>query len=166
MKLFSLCLYISLLAGALVSCRTTRQGTNISTAMEVKVDTIVKERIVEITTPEDSARIVALLRCDSAGQVLLESYNEERTKNVRLQFSLDSMGRMQANFATECEKILITATDTLVKYVEKNAKTETEIVEVEREWTLIESYLHVCGWILNVIIILCVSVYIIKSKFL
>lgn len=147
MRLFSLCLYIPLIAGALVSCRSARQDTNQSVIHVVTTDTVVKERIVSVATPEDSARIVALLRCDSTGKVLLDSYRQECSRNARLQFTLDSLGNVKADFTTVADTIYINVPDTVIKTVETTNEVKERIVEVERKRSIWESFLLVCGLI-------------------
>lgn len=164
-NLFSLCLYIPLLLGALVSCRSAKQDTTSTTVVHlITTDTIVKERIVEVATPEDSARIKALLRCDSTGQVLLDWYEQECSKNAHLLFRLDSLGRMSAAFRTDPDTVFVTVADTTVNRREEQNEQQTVTVEVERQWTRWESYLHVCGLILNIGILLFVIYFIIKSR--
>lgn len=163
--LFSLCLYIPLLLGALVSCRSAKQDTTSTTVVHlITTDTIVKERIVEVATPEDSARIKALLRCDSTGQVLLDWYEQECSKNAHLLFRLDSLGRMSADFRTDPDTVFVTVADTTVNRREEQNEQQTVTVEVEREWTRWESYLHVCGLILNIGILLFVIYLFIKRR--
>lgn len=163
--LFSLCLYIPLLLGALVSCRSAKQDTTSTTVVHlITTDTIVKERIVEVATPEDSARIKALLRCDSTGQVLLDWYEQECSKNAHLLFRLDSLGRMSAAFRTDPDTVFVTVADTTVNRREEQNEQQTVTVEVERQWTRWESYLHVCGLILNIGILLFVIYLFIKRR--
>ena len=164
-NLFSLCLYIPLLLGALVSCRSAKQDTTSTTVVHlVTTDTIVKERIVEVATPEDSARIKALLRCDSAGQVLLDWYEQECSKNAHLLFRLDSLGRMSADFRTGPDTVFVTVADTTVNRREEQNEQQTVTVEVERQWTRWESYLHVCGLILNGIFLVLIASLLIRIK--
>ena len=163
--LFSLCLYIPLLLGALVSCRSAKQDTTSTTVVHlITTDTIVKERIVAVATPEDSARIKALLRCDSTGQVLLDWYEQECSKNAHLLFRLDSLGRMSADFRTDPDTVFVTVADTTVNRREEQNEQQTVTVEVERQWTRWESYLHVCGLILNIGILLFVIYLFIKRR--
>lgn len=160
-----MCLYIPLLLGALVSCRSAKQDTTSTTVVHlITTDTIVKERIVEVATPEDSARIKALLRCDSTGQVLLDWYEQECSKNAHLLFRLDSLGRMSAAFRTDPDTVFVTVADTTVNRREEQNEQQTVTVEVEREWTRWESYLHVCGLILNIGILLFVIYLFIKRR--
>lgn len=164
-NLFTLCLYIPLLLGALVSCRSAKQDTTSTTVVHlITTDTIVKERIVEVATPEDSARIKALLRCDSTGQVLLDWYEQECSKNAHLLFRLDSLGRMSAAFRTDPDTVFVTVADTTVNRREEQNEQQTVTVEVERQWTRWESYLHVCGLILNIGILLFVIYLFIKRR--
>lgn len=160
-----MCLYIPLLLGALVSCRSAKQDTTSTTVVHlVTTDTIIKERIVEVATPEDSARIKALLRCDSTGQVLLDWYEQECSKNAHLLFRLDSLGRMSADFRTDPDTVFVTVADTTVNRREEQNEQQTVTVEVERQWTRWESYLYVCGLILNIGILLFVIYLFIKRR--
>ena len=50
------------------------------------------EKLVPYALPEDSAKIRALLECDKNGKVVLKWFDEEHSKRMSLQFSLDSLG--------------------------------------------------------------------------
>lgn len=149
---------------AVVSCRSTRQETFQQSFSTITVDTIVKERIVHVLTPEDSAKIIALLRCDSVGRVVLDWYEQECSKNSQLQFRLDSLGNVMAKFKVRPDTVFITVADTSVNRREEQNEQQTVTVEVERQWTRWESYLHICGLIFNGIVLILIACLLIRIK--
>jgi hypothetical protein len=60
--------------------------------------------------------------------------------------------------------VFVTVADTTVNRREEQNEQQTVTVEVERQWTRWESYLHVCGLILNIGILLFVIYFIIKRR--
>ncbi len=87
----------------LTSCRTQQLTSN----AETKYDSIVIEKLIPYALPEDSAKIRALLECDENGKIVLKWFDEEHTKRMRLQFSLDSLGYLMTTAKTELDTVYL-----------------------------------------------------------
>ena len=135
---------VVIIATLLTSCRTVQEAERETV---FRTDTVVSTHIVTVTTPPDSASIEALLRCDSAGNVLIDALAIEQSKNARLQFEIDKLNRLVAKFKTQPDTANIPVTDTTITTTETTNEKEIEIVEVERKRTILESFLIVCGLI-------------------
>ena len=136
---------VVIIATLLTACHTPRQAAERETVY--RTDTVVSTHIVTVTTPPDSASIEALLRCDSAGNVLIDALAIEQSKNARLQFEIDKLNRLVAKFKTQPDTTNILVTDTTITTTDTTKEKEIEIVEVERKRTIWESFLIVCGLI-------------------
>lgn len=134
--------FIAPIATLLTSCRTVQEAERETV---YRTDTVVSTHIVTVTTPPDSASIEALLRCDSAGNVLIDALAIEQSKNARLQFEIDKLNRLVAKFNTQPDTANIPVTDTTITTTETTNEKDIEIVEVERKRTIWESFLIVCG---------------------
>lgn len=117
---------------ALVSCRTSRLA---STAMQNERDSVYVEieKLVPVPVPTDSAAIRALLECDENGKVVLKWLDMANTKNVELQFLLDSLGNLMTNFKVPPDTVYLPSKETSISTNKK--KVETKIVEVDRPLT-------------------------------
>lgn len=155
---------VVIIATLLTACHTPRQAAERETVF--RTDTVVSTHIVTVTTPPDSASIEALLRCDSAGNVLIDALAIEQSKNARLQFEIDKLNRLVAKFKTQPDTANIPVTDTTITTTETTNEKEIEIVEVERKRTILESFLIVCGLIGCMIFCIFVLYRIIASKLL
>lgn len=133
---------VVIIATLLTSCRTVQEAERETV---YRTDTVVNTHIVTVTTPPDSASIEALLRCDSAGNVLIDALAIEQSKNARLQFEIDKLNRLVAKFKTQPDTANIPVTDTTITTTD--TIKEIEIVEVERKRMIWESFLIVCGLI-------------------
>ncbi len=120
MRLF--CITISL-ALCLSGCRTHIKYVPV----ESRHDSVYIDRLVPYPVPADSATINALMECDEEGRVTLRRLSMEQSKNIGLQFKLDSLGHVLAKMKT--------TTDTLyLPSKEIYAEREVEVpVPVERE---------------------------------
>ena len=135
---------VVIIATLLTSCRTVQEAERETV---YRTDTVVNTHIVTVTTPPDSASIEALLRCDSAGNVLIDRLAIEQSKNARLLFEIDKLNRLVAKFKTQPDTANIPVTDTTITTTETTKEKEIEIVEVERKRTIWESFFIVCGLI-------------------
>lgn len=116
---------------ALMSCRTSRLNSSVSNERDSVYIEI--EKLVPVEVPADSAAIRALLECDENGKVVLKWLDVANTKNVQLQFLLDSLGNLRTNFKVPPDTVYVPSKETSLS---TNKKTvETKIVEVERELT-------------------------------
>ena len=150
---------VVIIATLLTSCRTVQEAERETV---YRTDTVVNTHIVTVTTPPDSASIEALLRCDSAGNVLIDALAIEQSKNARLQFEIDKLNRLVAKFKTQPDTANIPVTDTTITTTDTSK--EKEYVEVERKRTIWESFFIVCGLIGCMIFCIFVVYRIIKSR--
>jgi hypothetical protein len=150
---------VVIIATLLTACRTPQQAAERETVY--RTDTVVSTHIVTVTTPPDSASIEALLRCDSAGNVLIDALVIEQSKNADLFAELDKMGRLIAKFKSQPDTVYVSVTDTTITTTDK--QTEVKVVEVERKRTIWESFLIVCGLIGCMIFCIFVIVIFIKK---
>lgn len=160
----SVVLFILLLLTLLLTACATRRAVEQQTVTIVTTDTVVTERLVPVVSPEDSARILALMQCDENGRVLLSWYEQQVSRNAQLEFSLDSLGRLLARFRTRPDTVYIEVTDTTVNRKEQNEETKTVTVEVEKPLTRWQGYLQTCGMIANVFIIVLVGTWFLKRR--
>lgn len=132
-------------AALFVGCRTPQ--TNTTRIITLKGDTLIRERVVTVVSPADSARIKALMRCDENDRVLLEWYEQECSRNARLKFKLDSMGRLMVDFDRIQDTVYITVADTTIN--NSSSVEEMKTVEVERKMRGWEKYLIGTGILLH-----------------
>ena len=150
---------VAIIATLLTSCRTVQEAERETV---YRTDTVVSTHIVTVTTPPDSASIEALLRCDSAGNVLIDALAIEQSKNAQLQFEIDKKNRLLAKFKSQPDTVYIPVADTTITTTDTSK--EKEYVEVERKRTIWESFLIVCGLIGCMIFCIFVVYRIIKSR--
>lgn len=160
--LISLALFLS-------SCRSGKHLTNTNeTLTEIRNDTTVIERLVPVSTSEDSARIRALLECDKNGRVLLSWYDQECSRNTQLRFLLDSLGRLMADFRVPADTVYVPVKDTTIINQQKTQEKERIEVPVEKKLNGFQRYLQTCGIVLNVLLFagLIYLVYRVRKKIL
>jgi len=119
---------IILTLATLCSCRTAKQT---STTAETKYDSVVVEKLVPYALPEDSAKIRALLECDKNGKVVLKWFDEEHSKRMSLQFSLDSLGNLLTTAKTEPDTVYLP--QTTINVGKKNISQSVVTVPVEKK---------------------------------
>lgn len=138
MKRMSLIVTASLLSATLFfGCRTPQTGT--TRIITLRGDTVIRNRVVPVVSPADSARIKSLMRCDENGRVLLDWYEQECSKNARLKFKLDSVGKLMIDFDVLRDTVYIPVADTTVN--RSSSVEEVRTVEVERKMRWWEKYL-------------------------
>lgn len=142
MKRMPVIVTASLLSATLFfGCRTQQTGT--TRIVTLRGDTVIRERVVPVVSPADSARIKALMRCDENGRVLLDWYEQECSKNARLKFKLDSLGRMTVDFDRLQDTSYVSVSDTTTN--RSSSVEEVKTVEVERKMRWWEKYLTGAG---------------------
>ncbi len=122
---------IILTLSALCSCRTAKQAF---TSTETKYDSIVVEKLLPYALPEDSAKIRALLECDKNGKVVLKWFDEEHSKRMSLQFSLDSLGNLLTSAKTEPDTVYLPQTTINVGKKSISQSVVTVPVEKKLSW--------------------------------
>lgn len=120
MRLF--CITISL-ALCLSGCRTHIKYVPV----ESRHDSVYIDRLVPYPVPADSATINALMECDEEGRVTLRRLSMEQSKNIGLQFKLDSLGHVLAKMKTTPDTLYLPSKEI---YAEREVEV---LVPVERE---------------------------------
>jgi hypothetical protein len=92
------------------------------------------EKLIPYALPEDSAKIRALLECDENGKVVLRWFDEEHTKRVKLQFKLDSLGNLLANFETARDTVYLSVKKTAVGKKTMTQSIVTREIEKKLNW--------------------------------
>ena len=124
-------LIIVMLLALISSCRTSKPSLSVSNERDSVYIEI--EKLVPVEIPADSAAIRALLECDEKGKVVLKWLDMANTKNVQLQFLLDSLGNLLTNFKVPPDTVYLPSRETSLS-TNKN-KVETITVEVEKKLT-------------------------------
>jgi len=138
-----------LIISLMCSCRTAKQA---STSTETKYDSIVVEKLVPYALPEDSAKIRALLECDKNGKVVLKWFDEEHSKRMSLQFSLDSLGNLLTSAKTEPDTVYLP--QTTINVGKKSVSQSVVTVPVEKKlswWQTTLIWTGVIAWIVTII---------------
>lgn len=123
MKSLNILFFIIIFSTVLFSCETGKHLTSEHTRI------IVHDKLIPVFKPADSASIRALLECDSNGRVVLSWLDMAQSENARLQFQLDSIGNLMANFKVPSDTIFIPRKDSTI--IQKSVQT----IEVERRLT-------------------------------
>ena len=113
MRLF--CITISL-ALCLSGCRTHIQYVPVKS----KHDSVYIDRLVPYPVPADSATIKALVECDKMGKVVLRWLDMANSRNVDLQFKLDSLGYVIAYISRQGKYMSISTLKSLLKSLSKS----------------------------------------------
>jgi hypothetical protein len=97
---------------AVVSCKTS-----LIKEIPVRTETVIKERLVPVEIPADSAVMSALLECDSMNNVRLVEIDELKSKRVESSFNLSTVDK-QASLAyvvkTVFDTVYIPAKDSII----------------------------------------------------
>ena len=148
MRRFVFCLFIVWFGCLVGGCSHKAIPTK-----ETVTETVYKDRVVNVVNPADSGRLVALLRCDSANNVIMDELSLALTDKMLADVSLDSVGRLLASFRTKVDTIRVVVTDTIIKQSDKRI----EVVEVERK---LNGWQRFCLWFTPAIIgALCIYLY-------
>lgn len=126
-----------------------------SSSIESKSDSIVyKEILRPVYIPADSSQIVALLECDSLGNVLVNNLSLLSGKNTDLQFTIDSLGNLLAKFKTNKDTIFVKDTSTTAVSKNENSSNQTVTVEVEKPESWFKKFQRIGFWFLMSCIII------------
>jgi len=80
----------------------------------VETVTIVRERLVEVPIPADSALMTAYFECDSNFNVLLRSFDEQKSASMATALNLDAGGRLSYQVVRVSDTVYIAARDSIV----------------------------------------------------
>ncbi|WP_279198092.1 hypothetical protein [Bacteroides finegoldii] len=114
--------------------------------VENETDSIYIDRLIPYPLPADSASIRALMECDENGKVILRWLDIANSKNVELQFKIDSLGQVIANMKVKPDTLYLSSKEILV-----DRKIEVP-VEIERKLSKWEQFkMDVGGWAIGVL---------------
>lgn len=126
----------------LIGCRSGIQYIPI----ESGTDSIYIDRLIPYPQPADSASIRALMECDENGKVVLRWLDIANTKNVQLQFVIDSLGQVIADMKVNPDTLYLPSKEI---YVDRKIEVP---VEVERKLSKWEQFkMDVGGWAIGVL---------------
>lgn len=133
--------FLLILIIVITACATSKQGVTESHSND-SIATEVKEELIPVGIPDDSASIRAQLKCDEKGKVLISMIETLSSEKAALLFSIDSLGRLKADFHAKHDSIKVK------QRIEKKTKTKTihEKVYVERKrskWDLFCIYVTI-----------------------
>jgi hypothetical protein len=115
---------------AVISCKTSAPVSEIP----VRTETVIRERLVTVEIPPDSAIMSALLECDSMNNVRLVEIDELKSKRVESSFNLSTAGNKQSSLnyivRTVFDTVYIPAKDSII-YQEVPLRVDVP-VEVNR----------------------------------
>jgi hypothetical protein len=113
----------------LISCKTFAPAE-----IPVRTETVIRERLVAVEVPADSATVLALLECDSLNNVRLVELNELKSKRVESDFNMASNTQKQTalNYSVRVvhDTVRVAARDSIV-YKDVPLRVEAP-VEVNR----------------------------------
>ena len=95
------------------------------------------------TQQTGTTRVITLRGDTVNGRVLLDWYEQECSKNARLKFKLDSLGKLMIDFDVLRDTVYISVADTTVN--RSSSVEEVRTVEVERKMRWWEKYLTGAG---------------------
>ncbi|WP_204471140.1 hypothetical protein [Bacteroides gallinaceum] len=151
MRLLIALFFILICSSVFLGCKSGKHLTSDS-----HTQIIVHDKLVPVFRPADSASIRALLECDSNGRVVLSWLDMALSENARLQFKLDSLGNLMADFKVPSDTVFIPGKDSTI--IKKTVQT----VEVERSLTTWQKFCMVFTIVVLILFVLFV-VYKIRS---
>ena len=134
-------LYICI-ALCLVGCRTRIKYVPI----ESSTDSIYIDRLIPYPLPIDSVSIRALLECDENGKVVLRWLDIANTKNIELQFVIDSLGQVIADMRVKPDTLYLPSREI---YVDRRVEVP---VPVEKQLSRWEQFkMDIGGWAIGLL---------------
>jgi hypothetical protein len=130
--------------------------------VSVRTETVVKERLVRVEIPADSAVVSALLECDSMNNVRLVELNELKSKRVESKTGFSALDSKQSmlNYRVRVvhDTVFVSAKDSIV-YKEIPLRVEIP-VEVNRltGWQSFQIWTgRICGGLAILLVLLTVT---------
>ena len=131
---------------ALLSCKTKQPRILYAPSTVHKLDSVVVHRLRPVPLPADTARVNALLECNSRGKIYAKLLQIEASKNVRLRFAIDSLGHLLFDARTSPDTVFVPSDSV---YISKEVQ-KTEFVEVPAKLTPWERIkLKTGGWMIG-----------------
>lgn len=96
-----------------------------------RLDSVIIHRLHAVPIPADTARVNALLECNSRGRVVAKMLQIEASENMRLLFKIDSLGNLLLRASRPIDTIFVRSDSV---YITKDV-VRTEYVEVPAKLT-------------------------------
>lgn len=126
--------FITATAITIITGCSTIKYSNLKT--ETAVDSVFVERLVKYIVPDDSTTIEAVLKCDSMGQVYIKRINMLESRNMSLNFMLDSMGNMKQKVYHKTDTIYIPQIHTETRIRQNSEISEEKEKRVGIQWNI------------------------------
>ncbi|WP_314791395.1 hypothetical protein [Tannerella forsythia] len=91
-----------------------------------RLDSVIIHRLHAVPIPADTARVNALLECNSRGKVVAKMLQIEASENMRLLFKIDSLGNLLLKASRSVDTVFVQSDSV---YITRNV-VKTEYVEV------------------------------------
>lgn len=121
-------LVVCLVLGVLLSgcCSLCPKRTPYAPTVEARFDSVIIHRLHAAPIPADTARVNALLECNSRGRVVAKMLQIEASENMRLLFKIDSLGNLLLRANRPVDTVFVRSDSV---YITKDV-VRTEYVEV------------------------------------
>lgn len=121
-------LVVCLVLGVLLSgcCSLCPKRTPYAPTVASRLDSVIIHRLHAVPIPADTARVNALLECNSRGKVVAKMLQIEASENMRLLFKIDSLGNLLLKASRSVDTVFVQSDSV---YITRNV-VKTEYVEV------------------------------------
>jgi len=96
-----------------ISASACRSNSPVVT-VPVETQTIIRDRLVEVSIPADSAIMTAYLECDSNYNVLLRRFDEQKSAKMATALDFDTGGKLSYQIIRVRDTVYIPARDSIV----------------------------------------------------
>ena len=141
------CLVLGVLLSGCCSLCPKRTPYAYTPTVASRLDSVIIHRLRAVPIPADTARVNALLECNSRGRVVAKMLQIEASENMRLLFKIDSLGNLLLRASRPIDTIFVRSDSVYVtkdvvrtEYVEvpaKLTKSETWFIKIGRACTFI-----------------------------
>lgn len=142
-------------------CSLCPKRTPYAPSVASRLDSVIIHRLHAVPIPADTARVNALLECNSRGRVVAKMLQIEASENMRLLFKIDSLGNLLLRANRPIDTIFVRSDSV---YITKDV-VRTEYVEVPaklKKWDI--RFINIGKAF--VLIVLCMLLYIVGRLFI
>ncbi len=120
------CLVLGVLLSGCCSLCPKRTPYAYTPTVASRLDSVIIHRLHAVPIPADTARVNALLECNSRGRVVAKMLQIEASENMRLLFKIDSLGNLLLRANRPVDTVFVRSDSV---YITKDV-VRTEYVEV------------------------------------
>lgn len=141
------CLVLGVLLSGCCSLCPKRTPYAYTPTVASRLDSVIIHRLHAVPIPADTARVNALLECNSRGRIVAKMLQIEASENMRLLFKIDSLGNLllKANrdldtIFVRSDSVYITRDIVRTEYVEVPAKLkkwDVRFINIGKSFVLI-----------------------------